>query len=334
MRTAIVSASLSETAVLDGLLRTVPSEIAWVESDTKAAAERCRVDPPDVLLVSLGVAIDGVTLVEDVMAARPCAILVLTEDMSRDVHRVYAALAAGALDAQAMPRLSSGIDHTADERRLIAKLRRLGGRDRSRRDRARRPCPEPVLAIGASTGGPHALARVLSHLPPGLTAPVLLAQHIDDEFLPGLAEFLTARAGRKVDVAAEGVTLEAGRILLVRTDVQASIDAAGRVKYHLAAPGNPLLPCIDTLFQSLAGATSVRGVAALLTGMGADGASGLLSLRRAGWVTLAQDAESSVVFGMPKAAADLGAATEVVPLDEIAKTAVRALARLRRELTP
>lgn len=339
MKTAIVSASRAEAAMLGGLLRAVPSDITWVETDARAAMARCKAEPPDVLLVLVGPSIDGVRIVQEVMAARPCAIVLLSTDLSRDVHEVYAALAAGAVDAETLPR-SFGLGAKAsdpkaaanEESRLVAKLRRLGSRRPSPRARRRRA--EPVLAIGASTGGPDALSRVLARLPSGLSAPVLLAQHIDEEFLPGLADYLSGRAGRRVEVAVEGALLESGKILIVRSGLQATVDAASRVRYHPPAPGNPFLPCIDTLFHSLARAADTRGVAALLTGMGADGAAGLLSLRRAGWITFAQDAESSVVFGMPKAAADLGAATQVMPLDEIARAATGALAKLGRELAP
>jgi two-component system response regulator WspF len=207
----------------------------------------------------------------------------------------------------------------ADPGRLRAKLGQL----------PKTPLPGPrygpLLAIAASTGGPQALEKVLGDLPDELSSPVILAQHIHGEFLPGLASWLASASRKRVEVAAEGAQLLPGRVLLLRADLQPFVDGERLVRYRRLDPKNPYHPCIDTLFKSLAAVPDLRGVAALLTGMGSDGAKGLLALREAGWRTLAQDANSSVVFGMPHAAALLGAAAAVVPLEGIAQAAVRGL---------
>jgi chemotaxis response regulator CheB len=182
-----------------------------------------------------------------------------------------------------------------------------------------------VLAIAASAGGPDALAEVLRDLSPDLPLRVIVAQHIEPPFTSGLATWLAARAMRRVEIADEGRALDTEAVLLVRSDRQPFVDRRGIVRYRALDPANPFHPCIDALLTSLAEAPSLRGAAALLTGMGADGAAGLLALRRVGWVTIAQDAATSKVFGMPRAAAELGAASLVVPLDRIGATASRAL---------
>lgn len=182
-----------------------------------------------------------------------------------------------------------------------------------------------MLAIAASAGGPDALAEVLGGLSLDLPLRVIVAQHIDTPFTAGLASWLATSTRRRVEVADEGRALDSECVLVVRSDRQPFVDRRGIVRYRALDPSNPFHPCIDVLLLSLAAAPLLRGAAALLTGMGSDGAAGLLALREAGWVTIAQDAATSRVFGMPRAAARLGAASHVVPLDRIGATASRAL---------
>ena len=194
--------------------------------------------------------------------------------------------------------------------------------------RARPPSTAPLLALAASAGGPDALATVLGDLPSGLAARVVVAQHIDAPFVAGLAGWLGQRTNRRVEVAEEGAVLGPDAVRVVRSDRQPAIDTRGTVRYGPADPRQPFHPCFDALFESMARA-GLRGVAVLLTGMGQDGARGLLSLRAAGWTTIAQDAQSSRIYGMPREAARLGAASEILPLDRIGAAASLALTRVQ-----
>jgi two-component system response regulator WspF len=327
VRVGIASASDHEVRALRVLLDDVPAEVAWIATSGTAAARSARSDPPDALVVCVGSELDAAALIRRVTMEQRLPIVVAADDPAERIHDVYAAISAGAVDAATIPRQAGG--RLTDPSRLVLKLRRLAPRGRRRRLTVSGPA-EPLLVLAASTGGPDALSRLLTDLPPRLSARVLVVQHIGDEFVDDLAAWLSSSAGRVVEPAGDGALLGPDRILLVRTAAQPSVDAHGRIRYGRSLPGAPQ-PSIDALFTGLAGMTSLRGVAALLTGMGSDGAEGLLTLRAAGWVTFAQDARSSTVFGMPRAAAARGAASEVVPLDRMAARAVGALTGIAGE---
>jgi two-component system response regulator WspF len=175
----------------------------------------------------------------------------------------------------------------------------------------------PFVAIGASTGGPQALATVLRSFPTSTQCPVVIVQHIDPTFAPGLAGWLSQETGRRVEVARPGDTPAPKRILLASTSDHVIIDSAGRLGYTPEPREQLYRPSVDVFFDSIARARAAPGVAALLTGMGRDGALGLARLRASGWHTIAQDKATSVVWGMPGAAVEIGAAVESLPIDLI-----------------
>ncbi len=185
--------------------------------------------------------------------------------------------------------------------------------------------PPPVLAIGASTGGPKAVAEVLAGLPAGLMACVLVVQHLDPGFSDNLAEWLATQSALPVSLARDGDRLRPGQVLVARGGDHLRLSAVNTLAYSRDPVDTPFRPSVDVLFQSLAESRLRPGVAVLLTGMGSDGAKGLLSLRRRGWSTIAQDQASCVVYGMPKAARDMGSAELVLPLSLIAAHAAKHL---------
>jgi two-component system response regulator WspF len=331
VKVAVASDSGPEIAALKRLLAEVPATLSWTANNARAVIERWRSDPADVLIVCGSSTLDALALQRDVAGIKIAPIVVVVSDPKQRVHDVYAALERGAVDVAATPTLRAD-GSVRDPDRLVAKLRGLRTSAREARH-GKSTSAAPLLLIAASTGGPGALAEVLAGLDAGIRARVVVAQHIDDEFSPGLAGWLAQRSGKRVELAEDGAVLDTDSVRLVRSDRQPTIDAGGRVRYRDLDAQNPFHPCFDTMFESCAAARRLRGVAALLTGMGADGARGLLALRQAGWTTLAQDAASSVVFGMPRAAAELGAAVKVLPLDAIAAEAGRALLRLQQGKT-
>ncbi|GFK93100.1 Chemotaxis response regulator protein-glutamate methylesterase of group 2 operon [Fundidesulfovibrio magnetotacticus] len=185
----------------------------------------------------------------------------------------------------------------------------------------------PILAVGASTGGPKAVADLLAGLPAGFPGAVLVAQHLDDAFSDNLADWLGLQSGLPVTLAREGDRLLPGRVYVARGGHHLVVNAVNTLSYSDEPAACAYRPCIDALFESLAASALRPGVAVLLTGMGADGAKGLLALRGKGWLTIAQDRASSTVYGMPKAARDLGAASLVLPLSAIAAQAAKHLPR-------
>jgi chemotaxis response regulator CheB len=157
----------------------------------------------------------------------------------------------------------------------------------------------------------------LQALPAGFPAGVVLIQHIAAEFAPGLSLWLQGCTRLPVKLAQKGDELKAGQVYLAGTDDHLKLCADRRLEYTADPVDYPYRPSVDVFFHSLAAAWPGPGIAVLLTGMGSDGAKGMLHLRQLGWHTITQDRASSVVYGMPKAAADLGAACKILPLGQI-----------------
>ncbi len=174
-----------------------------------------------------------------------------------------------------------------------------------------------MLAIGASTGGPQALATVLAALVPIRGYAVVIVQHLDQTFVPGFVEWLASATKAEVRSIQDGDQPESGTVHVACTADHLVITSSGDFHY-VAAPAELVYrPSVDVLFDSLLASRVSPGVALLLTGMGRDGAAGMKALRDAGWKTIAQDQHSSIVWGMPGAAVKLNAADRVLPLSEI-----------------
>ena len=186
---------------------------------------------------------------------------------------------------------------------------------------------EPLVAIGSSTGGPNALADVLASLPKDFDAAVVIVQHIDAAFAPGLAHWLAEHSGRRVTLARPGDRPSAGRVLIAGTNDHVVMDPDQTLRYTDQPRDLSYRPSVDVFFKTLAANWPGTGVAALLTGMGRDGAAGLLGLKNAGWTTIAQDEASSVIWGMPRAAVELQAASLVLPVSEIGAAVARLSSR-------
>jgi two-component system chemotaxis response regulator CheB len=183
--------------------------------------------------------------------------------------------------------------------------------------RAAMPLDFPLVVIGASTGGPRIVHQILAELPRGLAAGVLVVQHIAAGFSLGMTEWLSSASALPVRLAVEGYTIRPGEVLVAPDQRDLLITSHGTV--HLSE--NPLLiqrPAIDVTMQAAAEMFGAKAIGVLLTGMGRDGAYGMLTIRRSGGHTIAQDEASSAIFGMPRAAIQLGAATEVLPSSQIA----------------
>lgn len=237
-------------------------------------------------------------------------------------------MGAGALDVVATPVLSERAGNGAP---LLAKIRTIGkliGAERGPTNNAdqRSFADVPIrtlIAIGASTGGPIALARVLSSFTPPRHCAVVVVQHIDEHFSDLFGAWLAQQIGRPVQLIRDGSELVPGDIHIAKTNDHLSIDRAGRLSYAAEPRDYPYRPSIDVFFSAIAQQWRAVAIGVLLTGMGRDGALGLLAMRQAGMLTIAQDEPSSVVYGMPRAAAALSAAEMILPLDAIGATLQR-----------
>ena len=290
---------------------------------------------PDVVILNLHLP-DGQSqqAIEQIMARTPTPILVLSArtDDRRSPSAVQA-LVAGALEALPTPHQWTP-DVAAELRRTIRLIStvhvirhpRGGLSGGSSRPAVRRSECHPVVAIAASTGGPSALAAVLSGLV-GLEAPVLVVQHLHADFVAGLVQWMSRVAALPVDIASAQQIALPGRIYFAPGGTHLRL-GINRMLELDELPITVHRPSADELFTSVADSAGAAGIGVVLTGMGEDGALGMLAIHRRGGVTLAQDEASSAVFGMPKAAERFGGVTEVVPLDRLATAIQRAVRRV------
>jgi two-component system response regulator WspF len=328
MRIAIVNdVALAVEAIRRVIESAGEHEVAWVARDGLEAVAACAADTPDLILMDLIMPkLDGVEATRRIMAASPCAIVVVTANVSDNTSKVFEAMGAGALDAVNTPVLKQP-GGEAGSKALLAKIetiRRLlgsgrahgGGRPAQPGSEQAAPAPK-LLLLGASAGGPVALARVLAGLPSALSAAVVIVQHVDAQFAGGLADWLTGQSSLQVRLAAEGDHPAPGQALLAGRDQHLAFTGPNRLHYTRQPVECSYRPSVDVLFKSAAAHWPGEILGVLLTGMGRDGAEGLLALRQSGHYTIAQDRASSAVYGMPKAAAELKAASEILPLDRI-----------------
>ena len=293
-------------------------EVAWSARDGEEAVARAREDRPDLILMDLYMpGIDGVEATRQIMSESPCAILLVTATVTGHLSEVYEAMGHGALDAIDTPTF--GLEGEIPASQLLLNKIELIGKivvkpteppsDDLEADIsspteavtvAADPAQFPLIVLGASTGGPQAFVELLSGLPTELDAGIIIAQHLDSAFSQGLGQWLTGQTHRRVLLITEGSVPRAGEILLSGTDDHLVLGDDRRLHYSIEPRMNYYRPSVDVLFDSVARNWPKAGIAALLTGVGRDGAKGLLHLRQKGWWTIAQDVPSSVVADMPR----------------------------------
>jgi two-component system response regulator WspF len=293
-------------------------EIAWIARDGTEAVTRCAGDLPELVLMDLIMPhLDGVEATRQIMRRSPCPILILTASVGGNATKVFEALGAGALDAIDIPTVTVT---RKTGRSLLRKIkvieRQIAGKETLAEDT--RPkvnsATESLVVMGASAGGPAALANVLSTLPDDFPSAIVIIQHIDERFAQGLVDWLSKRSKLPVRLACEDDCLISGHVFVAGGGNHLVFTKPSRLGYTAEPAGNPYCPSVDVFFASVARyfRGSITGV--LLTGMGQDGARGLKTLRDAGFHTIAQDEKSSAVYAMPKAAAAINAASEILPL--------------------
>jgi two-component system, chemotaxis family, response regulator WspF len=330
MRIALVNDMMTALeAMRRVVLSTGEHQIAWMAHDGAEALDLYGRDNPDLILMDLIMpGMDGVEATRRIMACKPCAIVVVTANVTRNASKVFQAMGAGALDAVNTPvleRPGSG-DGAKALLTKIETIRRLTGATPARRgkpaaDRVPRRAAHHfnyLVGIGASAGGPMALAKVLADLPADFPAPVVIVQHVDAQFAPGLANWLDHQTPLHVRVAREGDRPQPGTVLLAGQDSHLVFASPTRLVYTRHPADSPCHPSVDVFFKSVDRFWPGEVIAVVLTGMGRDGAEGLRTLRANGHFTIAQDRSTSAVYGMPGAAAELGATSEILALDKIA----------------
>jgi two-component system response regulator WspF len=324
MRIGIVNDLPLAVAALRRALAHKPEySVAWVAESGEDAIERCARDTPDLVLMDLIMpGIGGVEATRQIMTKSPCAVLIATSSLGNNGARVFEAMGHGALDVVEVPALdATGSADVASFLGKIATIRRLihdHVARPTRRVQGASKSEEHLLAIGASAGGPAALAKLLASLPATLAAAVVIVQHVDAEFAVGLAEWLRQVSSWPLRVVEEGDRPTPGAVLLAGTNDHLVFKGADRLGYTPHPIDYPYRPSVDVFFQSLVQNWRGPAVGMLLTGMGRDGALGLKAMRDKGHHTIAQDEASSAVYGMPKAAAKLDAAADILGLEAMA----------------
>ncbi len=329
MRIAIVNDMPMAVEALRRVVAAAPDcALAWTARDGRAAVAQCATDTPDIILMDLVMPVmNGVEATRLIMQQSPCAILVVTATVSGHAGMVFDAMGHGALDAVRTPALGAQgqLEGAAELLAKIATIRRLIAAETTTPAHAPPPSARPratgcplLVAIGASTGGPMALATILGRLPARMEAALVIIQHVDVQFAAGLERWLNEQSRVPMAMAVEGARPEAGHAYLAATNDHLVLRPDFAFHYTPDPKSYPFRPSANVFFESLVHADVTPGVAVLLTGMGDDGARGLLTLAHNGWHTIAQDKASSVIYGMPKAAAEMGAAREILPVADIA----------------
>jgi two-component system response regulator WspF len=318
---------------------TAEHQVLWIARTGAEAVRMCADSRPDLILMDLNMPeMDGVEATRTIMDQTPCAILVVTGRPQDNVNQVFRALGAGALDVTATPVLQGQPGGDAE---LLAKIRTMdklirhsGGYQammpRSAAGQGQGPgsatavdafgTPEKVttlVAIGASTGGPMAVSKVLAGWTPPRGCAIVVVQHIDQHFADNFARWLGEQLDMPVRSAEEGDELVAGTVLIAKSNDHLKLDAQLRLRYDADPKDYAYRPSVDVFFRCVAQHWKGEAIGVLLTGMGRDGAEGLLAMRGAGHTTIAQDQASSAVYGMPRAAAEMDAAQMILPLTKI-----------------
>ncbi len=307
---------------------------------------------PDVICTDLHMPkMDGLELTIEVMEKFPTPILIVSASVQKeDTQQVFQLLNAGAVDVFPKPTAGLASEYEAVKLRLMEKIRVISGvkvftkRQHHKQvlvskspnsvstanltPSAYKPDIDAkirVLAIGTSTGGPQALQELFSTFPPFIPVPVLCVQHISQGFLSGFVDWFNQNCPLPVEIAVNGEMPRPSVVYLPPDKQHMEIDRTGRFFCHQSPNVDGHCPSVTVLFNSVAKYYGKHAIAVLLTGMGRDGASGLLSIAQKNGFTIAQDEASSVVFGMPHEAIKLGAAHKVLSISEIAPVILQRL---------
>lgn len=309
-------------------------EVAWLAGNAAQAVEQCKKNTPDLMLMDLIMReMGGVEATKRIMEECPCPILIVTASVEENAEMVFRAMGAGAVDAVSTPFIcgeygATGTHNLLKKINVIGRLAKHAKAIAEMDRRGRTPIGvgrDTLVVMGASSGGPQALSEILGALPNDFPAPVVVIQHVDEQFAPEFASWLSGQTDLRVRVARSGENLHKACVYVAGKNEHLVITRTGVLGYSAEPRTLSYRPSVDVFIQSALRYWHGQLMGVLLTGMGRDGAQGLLQLRQHGGRTIVQNERTSAVYGMPKAAIELGAALEVLPLKQIAPALLRTL---------
>jgi two-component system chemotaxis response regulator CheB len=360
LRVLVTEDSVVARALLVSIINRDPDlEVVGEARDGEQAVKLAAELQPDVITMDVHMPkLDGLEATRRIMAETPKPIVVISAIDPKDVKMSFEAMSSGALAVLAKPSGPTAPDFNERASEIVSTIKTMAGvRVVKRRPRLTRPQPATVtpaaagaatatpqaapagaatarrrievVAIGSSTGGPDALGKIIGALPGNAPVPVLIVQHITVGFHQGLVDWLNNITPLKVKLGEEGHMPVAGEVILAPGEHHMAIDRNKRLKLTEELPVRGHRPSATHLFRSVAGVYGAHALGVILTGMGDDGADGLVDLRRAGGWVIGQDEATCVVYGMPREAAARGAVSQVLPLPEIAGAIVDGWSRGR-----
>lgn len=318
-------------------------KVSGMASSGLEAMELIQRLKPDLVLMDINMpGMDGFETTMHIMSSHPVPVIILSGEYTlSEVAKTFRALEVGAVDILPKPSGIGSQEHKNEVQKLITRIRLMSEIKVVRRNpvAVKQPAiiPPPssgesfmydeplsksisfVIGIGASAGGPMAIQKLLLGLAPGFSIPVVIVQHIDPVFAEGFAQWLELTTNRKVVIATDGMELKAGMIVLPPGDVHLGFRNKGTLRITKEPPDHRLRPSVNHLLTSIANTYGPDSIGIILTGMGSDGVEGLKLLKEKGGITIAQNAESSMIHGMPGEAIKAGAAKFVFSIEQLVK---------------
>ena len=310
--------------------------VCGVAENGKQAIEQVQKLKPNLVIMDINMPVmDGFQATEQIMAYCPTPILILSSALNKGgVYTTFNALAIGAVDVMEKPTMTQNASWSEIGSSLIRKVKLVSQAKvlTHLKGKLKKAAPLPdsgslpnlnnceLVCIGASTGGPSVVMRILKAMPPDYNAAVLVVQHMASGFTENFVDWLRSACKIKIKLAEEGEKVEKGKVLVAPDGFHTTVGKRKTIRLITSDAVNNVKPSVDVLFNSIAEEYGGRALGVLLTGMGADGADGLKRIRVSGSATIAQSEDSCTVFGMPKVAIERGAAAEILSVEDIIHT--------------
>ena len=325
MRIAIVHNNINTIRLFEFLIKELGFEVCWTSTTAQDALLQHTILCPDLLLVQLELPdMKGSKLIKKIMRSTSSTIIAISDSVKNNPGSVFEAMSAGALDAFSEPTTKNP-ESIADLKSKIISIKKLhDSASKPKRSIIKQQKPKSTLvAIGSSTGGPAALLTILKNLPLNSNAIFVIIQHMDNEFSQGMADWLNEQTDIHVKIAKNHTIPEPGQVYMAGTNDHLIINSAGIFQYTDEPSDYPYRPSVNAFFESAITHWPNKLIGVLLTGMGRDGANGLLSFYNRGMYTIAQNEDSCAVYGMPKAASEIGAVTIELDINDIAAEIIK-----------